>query len=69
MRMMAILICVSLGGCSSTDRPKADVADIDEVVAPCINEEVLREYNVTEEEIRQFKDETKAKADAEAMCN
>ena len=69
MRISLLLIFVTLGACSSSNEQRADAPDSEYTVSACVTEEVLREANASEEEIRQFReDEAKAKAANEATC-
>ena len=69
MKFVPLLICVAIGGCSSPDVQNVDAPNSEDVVSACVTEEVLREANASEEEIRQFReDEAKAKAAGEATC-
>jgi hypothetical protein len=76
MRHWIVFGCVALAACSSKEQPKShqtrpstvDAAqpqpsarDLENATAPCVTEDLLREANASEEDIRQFKkDEAKA---------
>ena len=63
MRKLLLIFFVAVSACSSSD----DRRDSENAVAPCITEEVMREANMSEAEIKEFKDE-EAKANREESC-
>ena len=66
MRFLHLFIFIAASGCSLAEEPATNTGEFE--VASCITEEMLREANASEEEIRQFK-EDEAAADGTAGCD
>jgi len=58
MRLLVVITCTVLAGCSGSDIVQtAEALDVENMVRACMTDEVLREAHATEEEIRKFKQE------------
>jgi predicted component of type VI protein secretion system len=56
MRLFATITCVVLAGCSASDVTQtANALDVENIVKACMTDEILREANASEVEIKQFK--------------
>jgi hypothetical protein len=69
MRKLILLVVALFGGCSSPDEQQKNAIGLNDAVSACITEEVLREYNATEKDIRDFKEAGAKRGTAtEATC-
>ena len=58
MKLVAAIICIALAGCDASNVVEtAEALDMENMVRACMTDEILREANASEEEIRKFKEE------------
>ena len=67
MRLSPLLILVTVTACSASPDRRTDLPEFENASASCVTEEMLREANASEDDIKQFRRD-EAEANHRATC-